>query len=440
MIKLQSFISGKIRNLFIVLVVFSLLIETGFGLYTVISSREKDRLQLFEDFKYLLKDPINQGSFIEAYDRLSRFVGKNGISCISISINDTQMGQCNLVYDPVILNLQNHDFLNTNNVRISVWIDDSDLIWKQVWLFSIRSTYYIIAIIGISYFLRRNILRISDEIDLVKNKFEDRSESVSKNFKISELNDLSVKIQYLSNIAKISERQKAAIEIAKRVSHDIRSPLTALNFLVKSSLDISEETKQLLMQVSQRISGIADDIVLNSKNPQPDSASVKSELRDFSLAEFKIIPTLKALLSEKEVEFKDNSKVQLFLRLNNLPEDTVVLYSQKMIERILSNLINNSVEAIYDDGSIYIDVQSKEQVLLISVIDFGKGIPPEVLANFQNRQFESHGKELSQSSGFGLGLKSAFEELYKVGANLRIESKMGVGTRIIIELPYRSSI
>lgn len=432
MIKLQSFINSKIRNLFIVLVIISLLIETGFGFYAVTSSREKDRLQLFEDFKYLMKDPINQGSFIEAYDRLSRFVGKNGISCISISINETPMGQCRLNYDPIIVSLNNHDFLNSNNVRISVWIDDSDLISKQVWFFSIRSIYYLIAILGISLFLRRNILRISDEIDLVKDRFEGTEQSLSKKFSISELSDLSSTIQHLSNIAKISERQKAAVEIAKRVSHDIRSPLTALNFLIKNSIEISDDTKQLLAQVSQRINGIADDVISESKN---SASSSKNEIDGASHLGIKITQILTALLAEKEIEFKSNPKVQLFLRLNDLPEDMVVSYPQKMLERILSNLINNSVEAIDEDGSIFVDVQTKQNSLIISVIDFGKGISPEILARFRNHQFESHGKELLQSSGTGIGLKSAFEELNRVGASLRVESKVGTGTRIIIELP-----
>ena len=434
MIKLQSFINSKIRNLFIVLVIISLLIETGFGFYAVTSSREKDRLQLFEDFKYLMKDPINQGSFIEAYDRLSRFVGKNGISCISISINETPMGQCRLNYDPIIVSLNNHDFLNSNNVRISVWIDDSDLISKQVWFFSIRSIYYLIAILGISLFLRRNILRISDEIDLVKDRFEGTEQSLSKTFSIAELSDLSSTIQHLSNIAKISERQKAAVEIAKRVSHDIRSPLTALNFLIKNSIEISDDTKQLLSQVSQRINGIADDVISESKN---SASSSKNEIDGASHLGIKITQILTALLAEKEIEFKSNPKVQLFLRLNDLPEDMVVSYSQKMLERILSNLINNSVEAIDEDGSIFVDVQTKQNSLIISVIDFGKGIPPEVLSKLQKYEFQSHGKEHSHSSGTGIGLKSAFEELSKVGAKLHIESRVGVGTRIILEFPIQ---
>ncbi|MGE5085028.1 MAG: sensor histidine kinase [Bacillota bacterium] len=152
-----------------------------------------------------------------------------------------------------------------------------------------------------------------------------------------------------------------------------------------------------------------------------------------------IIPTLKTLIREKTAEFQSNPKVQLNLRLNDTPEDIEIPYSDKMIQRILSNLINNAIEAIDEDGSIFIDVQSKQNAILVSVIDFGKGIPPEVLSKLQKYEFQSHGKEHSHSSGTGIGLKSAFEELSKVGAKLHIESRIGIGTRIILEFPIQES-
>ncbi len=226
-------------------------------------------------------------------------------------------------------------------------------------------------------------------------------------------------------------------DLSRKVAHDIRSPLSALNMMVGHYKSIPEEQKEIIQQVVSRINGIADDLLNDTKKQPTANPSITSSTPEIKT--YKIIPAIKNLVNEKNLEFQSIPGVEVILRLNSCPEDIEVAIPDKSLQRLLSNLINNSIDAMTDNGMIFIEVQNRAPTLVISVIDFGKGIPPDVLEKLNNKEFLSHGKEHSNKSGSGIGLESAYNDLQKVGGSLKIESKLEVGTRVTIEIPIVTS-
>jgi hypothetical protein len=100
------------------------------------------------------------------------------------------------------------------------------------------------------------------------------------------------------------------------------------------------------------------------------------------------------------------------------------------LKRALSNIINNSVEAIADQGRVTIEVMQTTESVLIAVRDTGHGIPEEILATILG---EKHGTVTEK--GHGLGLQQARQAAESVGGSIRISSQPGAGTEVIIELP-----
>jgi signal transduction histidine kinase len=98
-----------------------------------------------------------------------------------------------------------------------------------------------------------------------------------------------------------------------------------------------------------------------------------------------------------------------------------------MLFRLLSNLINNSFEA--QSSEIKLELSTEAEYIKLAIIDNGSGITPEVLSTLGTRG-NSHGK----SSGYGLGLSSAKEAVEASGGNLKIESKINIGTRVTLNL------
>lgn len=222
-------------------------------------------------------------------------------------------------------------------------------------------------------------------------------------------------------------------DLSRKVAHDIRSPLSALNMMVGHYKSIPEEQKEIIQQVILRINGIADDLLNDTKKQSVPTQQITNSTQE--LKKYKIIPAIKNLVNEKNLEVKNIPGVEVVLRLNNCLEDIEVAIPDKSIQRILSNLINNSIDAMTDNGMIFIEVQNRAPTLIVSVIDFGKGIPADILERLNQKEFLSHGKEKSNRSGSGIGLESAYRDLQEVGGSLKIESKLEIGTRVTIELP-----
>jgi hypothetical protein len=114
------------------------------------------------------------------------------------------------------------------------------------------------------------------------------------------------------------------------------------------------------------------------------------------------------------------------------PSDYGLFVTVQPIEfaRVLSNLINNAVEAIESCGLVHITVSSLEPDFVeLTICDTGKGIPTHVLPRLMQRG-ATHGKV----GGSGLGLDHARECLESWGGRLSIASKPGQGTTVTLQL------
>jgi hypothetical protein len=98
--------------------------------------------------------------------------------------------------------------------------------------------------------------------------------------------------------------------------------------------------------------------------------------------------------------------------------------------RVLSNLINNAVEAIHDIGLVEVILTATADHVFLTIRDNGVGIPQELLPLLWEKG-RTHGKV----GGSGLGLYHARSKITEWGGSLSIESKLGQGTTLTIQLP-----
>jgi anti-sigma regulatory factor (Ser/Thr protein kinase) len=104
------------------------------------------------------------------------------------------------------------------------------------------------------------------------------------------------------------------------------------------------------------------------------------------------------------------------------------------LNRVLSNIINNAIEAVPENtGKVSIYLFTSDKNSLIKVVDNGKGMSPETLKSLGRVGF-SYGKE-NTTSGSGLGFYHAKKTIESFGGEIKVESKVGVGTTVSIYLP-----
>ncbi|WP_413289896.1 sensor histidine kinase [Bdellovibrio sp. HCB337] len=222
--------------------------------------------------------------------------------------------------------------------------------------------------------------------------------------------------------------------ISKKLAHDIRSPISALNMLAGAFSNLDPNHKEIVQSVVTRINGIADELLTKDRNSDRLSRMLPA-LEENSSETCALVSTIEMLIKEKSIEFQRNSLVQIELRPHSFSRDLILLLSATEISRIVSNVINNSVEAITENGNIYIELGENNHQATIAITDFGKGIPEEVLSKLKLSAF-SYGKN---GAGNGLGILNAYNSLKAVGGDLNIVSKPGVGTKVTISIPLSSA-
>jgi signal transduction histidine kinase len=215
--------------------------------------------------------------------------------------------------------------------------------------------------------------------------------------------------------------------LATQLSHDIRSPLSALNMIVSSLSAIPEEQAAVLRNASRRINEIANELLHKSSQTSfPEAFTPVSDGRLIDL------PTvLKTIITEKRAELA-NSGIEIRSDLTQA-ENCKVRFSESDLSRSLSNLINNSVEALNGRGEVVVSVRKYPDQVAIVVSDTGVGIPKEVLERIGERGF-SFGKA-GTGSGSGLGVWYTRKALIKAGGKLTVQSEVGQGTIVTLHLP-----
>jgi anti-sigma regulatory factor (Ser/Thr protein kinase) len=103
---------------------------------------------------------------------------------------------------------------------------------------------------------------------------------------------------------------------------------------------------------------------------------------------------------------------------------------QTEIKRVITNIINNAVEALpRQTGNVSINIYKQESQIIISITDDGSGIPQEVLNSLFSRGFTT------KKTGSGLGLFHAKETLMQLGGDIDITSEVGKGTTVFLKIP-----
>ncbi len=206
-----------------------------------------------------------------------------------------------------------------------------------------------------------------------------------------------------------AEKNRAIIDLSRQVAHDIRSPLTALNFLVASLDDINQEKKDFAKLAIRRIEGIADELLKKSKH---DAPTTKIDL----------VKVIEDLLRQKKLEYESKS-IEFHCQLAEAHSDL----SEIEFQRLLSNLINNSIEA--ESSLVKITLREIQNQFEINIEDNGAGIAPEILSRVGEVNFTS------RKNGNGLGVHHARNCIESTGGTLQIQSTIGKGTIVTISLP-----
>jgi len=225
----------------------------------------------------------------------------------------------------------------------------------------------------------------------------------------------------LEEVVERSKRLAALGEISAHVAHEIRNPL----YIIKMGTDLIAE------QCSLEHKG--EDVLKVMKRGVASLEGLVNEILDFS-GPYKpnwAKAEIKELIEESVEEMVltiDSSSIEL---KKELPEDEISSWIDIVrFKSIVKNLISNSIQAIETKGKIRISVTTNVgDVVQIKVSDNGQGIPESDLKKVFDPFFTT------KTTGTGLGMCIVKKIIDMHGGNIDIQSEVGKGTAVTINLP-----
>ena len=137
------------------------------------------------------------------------------------------------------------------------------------------------------------------------------------------------------------------------------------------------------------------------------------------------IETFQGTCEKKKIKFKlIFSDSELFINAD-----------QSKIQQVIYNLIDNAIKFSNNDSSIIVSVSEKGDKALISVKDFGIGIPKDSIPKIWERFYKSDLSRGKDKKGTGLGLSIVKEVITAHNEYIDVVSTEGVGTEFTFALP-----
>lgn len=234
------------------------------------------------------------------------------------------------------------------------------------------------------------------------------------------------------------ELEKLRTEFFANISHELRTPLN----IILSAIKVNEMhilNKEKPIDIERVISNIGVEKqncfrLLRLINNLIDSTKIDANQFELNVANCNIVSIIEEI-TLAAANHQCSSRLNLVFDTDI--EEKIVACDMDKLERIILNLLSNSVKYTPDGGNIFVNIFDGEEYITITIEDTGIGIPPEKLQVVFDR-FRQVDKSFTRNSeGIGLGLFLAKSLVEMLEGTINVESQYGKGTKFTVKLPAK---
>lgn len=276
------------------------------------------------------------------------------------------------------------------------------------------------------FIISRSITRPINKL-MTKAKYISKGEYDKKieiNTDILEINDLINSINNLSQ--SIKEQENIRKRLTGDISHELKTPLTNIQSHLEAMIDgIWEPTEERLLSVkeeAERLSSLVSDM---QKLNKYDESSIKLKKDNVNISDIIcfVIFQFSNLAKSKNIKIEYEKK-------------NINLYCDKdKITQALVNILSNAIRYSNEGSTIFIEEKLKDNKVIISIEDQGIGISEEDLKYVFERFYRADKSRTRATGGTGIGLTTVKSIVSSHGGEVKLESKLGEGSKFTIILP-----
>ena len=242
-----------------------------------------------------------------------------------------------------------------------------------------------------------------------------------------EIGYLAASLAYMaSEVAKSEDNQK---HLVANISHDFRSPLTSMRGYLEAMLDgtippeLHEKYLGVVLNETDRLTKLTNSLLtLNNLNTN----GMILEKSHFDINQ---------VIKNTAASFEGTCRQKLIsIELVLTDEQMYVNADMVKIQQVLYNLVDNAIKFSHKNSSIKIETVEKSNKLMLSVKDYGIGIPKDSLKKIWNRFYKTDLSRGKDKKGTGLGLSITKEIIRSHNENINVISTEGEGTEFIFTL------
>lgn len=223
----------------------------------------------------------------------------------------------------------------------------------------------------------------------------------------------------------LARMEKVKNDFISSVSHELRTPLTAINGWTETLMNVDDvklrgDGLRIVQKETLRLSQMVEEL-LDFSRMESGRLRLQTEPVD-----------LRGELYDAVFTYGDMLRQQGLLVNYTEPEDALVVNADRnRMKQVFLNVIDNAGKYGQDGDHIDVSMQQDAGNCVVTIQDYGQGIPAEELPRVKEKFFKGSAK--GRGTGIGLAVCNEIVEMH--GGTLEVESEVGSGTRVIIHLP-----
>jgi signal transduction histidine kinase len=229
-------------------------------------------------------------------------------------------------------------------------------------------------------------------------------------------------------LARLDAAFAAQRQFVADASHELRNPLAIIRTNVDvaladpdASTDDLRQTITVVKRAGDRMSLLVDDLLALARRQQPTPEHEPVDLG--------------AVVAEASDDFLVPAEARGVVLDRAIAEGVVVTGDREALKRVVANLLHNAVRLAPSGSRIRLATGSERGRAWIAVADEGPGISPEDQAHVFDRFWRADKARSRADGGTGLGLAIVRQIVESHGGEVRLHSKVGVGSSFVVWLP-----
>lgn len=238
-------------------------------------------------------------------------------------------------------------------------------------------------------------------------------------------------IEVIRDITAESEIDRMKSEFIALASHQLRTPLSAINTYAHMLRDgfhgeLNQGQNEFMTTILSSINRMNELIntLLSVSRIESGTIEIKPSHINVSTLTYEVLAEIQPLLDRKNIAFD-----------TSFPAKCELISDPILLKEVILNLLSNAAKYTPAGGSITIKARNHRELMAVSVIDTGYGIPAAQQKQVFSRFFRAGNIQHEESVGTGLGLYMVKQTVENLGGSIKFKSIEGIGSTFTFKVP-----